>query len=144
MFSSDVSDEYELLSNCASVCVYWLASDVIKKRLEIKETKEGVKVQDCQVRVCNNVHELAKALAEGNKAKATGETLMNRDSSRSHCIFTIFVETAVNQAVRNSSSHFSNSLVYTLFFWYQQLSSKKEQTIRMGKLNLVDLAGSEK
>ena len=117
---------------------------MIKKRLEIKETKEGVKVQDCQVRVCNNVHELAKALAEGNKAKATGETLMNRDSSRSHCIFTIFVETAVNQAVRNSSSHFSNSLVYTLFFWYQQLSSKKEQTIRMGKLNLVDLAGSEK
>ena len=36
-----------------------------------------------------------RALAEGNKAKATGETLMNRDSSRSHCIFTIFVETAV-------------------------------------------------
>ena len=59
-----------------------------------------------------------KALAEGNKAKATGETLMNRDSSRSHCIFTIFVETAVK--------------------------ARHEQTIRMGKLNLVDLAGSEK
>ena len=67
---------------------------MIKKRLDIKETKEGVKVQDCQVRICNNVNELIKALAEGNKAKATGETLMNRDSSRSHCIFTIFVETA--------------------------------------------------
>ena len=67
--------------------------------------------------------ELVKALAEGNKAKATGETLMNRDSSRSHCIFTIFVETAVNN---------------------KQVNSKKESTIRMGKLNLVDLAGSEK
>mgnify|MGYP001626648897 CR=1 FL=1 len=67
--------------------------------------------------------ELVKALAEGNKNKATGETLMNRDSSRSHCIFTIFVETAVHA---------------------QQVNSKKEQTIRMGKLNLVDLAGSEK
>ena len=76
-----------------------VASDVIKKRLEIKETKEGVKVQDCQIRVCNTVQELIKALAEGNKAKATGETLMNRDSSRSHCIFTIFVETAVKAAV---------------------------------------------
>ena len=72
---------------------------MIKKRLEIKETKEGVKVQDCQIRVCNTVQELIKALSEGNKAKATGETLMNRDSSRSHCIFTIFVETAVKAAV---------------------------------------------
>lgn len=114
------------------------ASDVIKKRLEIKETKEGVKVQDCQVRICNNVNELIKALAEGNKNKATGETLMNRDSSRSHCIFTIFVETAVNAAV--SLSHLLSSFPSSL----QISSNKKEQTIRMGKLNLVDLAGSEK
>ena len=91
-----------MLIRCQFVEIYneeirdLLSSDVIKKRLEIKETKEGVKVQDCQIRVCNNVHELAKALAEGNKNKATGETLMNRDSSRSHCIFTIFVETAVD------------------------------------------------
>ena len=77
----------------------YAASDVIKKRLEIKETKDGVKVQDCQIRICNTVQELIKALSEGNKAKATGETLMNRDSSRSHCIFTIFVETAVKAAV---------------------------------------------
>lgn len=76
---------------------------MIKKRLDIKETKEGVKVQDCQVRICNNVNELIKALAEGNKAKATGETLMNRDSSRSHCIFTIFVETASHANVSKKS-----------------------------------------
>ena len=48
---------------------------------------------------------------------------MNRDSSRSHCIFTIFVETAVKNAVKKTG---------------------KDQTFRMGKLNLVDLAGSEK
>ena len=47
---------------CINSYFYELASDVIKKRLEIKETKEGVKVQDCQVRICNNVHELIKAL----------------------------------------------------------------------------------
>lgn len=83
-------------------CVF-VASDVIKKRLEIKETKDGVTVQDCQIRICNNVNELIKALAEGNKAKATGETMMNRDSSRSHCIFTIFVETASNAPVSDTS-----------------------------------------
>lgn len=43
---------------------------------------------------------------------------MNRSSSRSHCIFTIYVETAETQ--------------------------NDKQIIRMGKLNLVDLAGSEK
>ncbi len=72
-----------------------LAPDVIKKRLEIKEhTETGIQVQDCQIRICNSVGELQKCLQEGNRNKATGETLMNRDSSRSHCIFTIYVETA--------------------------------------------------
>lgn len=73
-----------------------LTTDVIKKRLEIKECpNEGVKVQEAEMRICNSVHELIKALAEGNRNKVTGETRMNHDSSRSHCIFTIFVETAV-------------------------------------------------
>ena len=73
----------------------FIAPDVIKKRLEIKENMEtGIAVQDCQIRICNSVSELQKCLQEGNRTKATGETLMNRDSSRSHCIFTIYVETA--------------------------------------------------
>jgi kinesin family protein 3/17 len=73
---------------------------VIKKRLEIKENHDsGVQVQDCQIKVCNSVAELQACLAQGNKSKAIGETLMNRDSSRSHCIFTIYVETAENQYV---------------------------------------------
>jgi len=71
------------------------APDVIKKRLEIKESADtGIHVQDCQIRICSSVSELQKCLSEGNRNKATGETLMNRDSSRSHCIFTIYVETA--------------------------------------------------
>ena len=38
--------------------------------------------------------DLDKALKEGNKMKSVGETLMNRDSSRSHCVFTIYIETS--------------------------------------------------
>ena len=82
---------------CVRIALYFmiLAPDVIKKRLEIKEHQEtGIQVQDCQIRICNSVTELQRCLQEGNKNKATGETLMNRDSSRSHCIFTIYVETA--------------------------------------------------
>ena len=82
------------------ICLFVLAPDVIKKRLEIKENHDsGVQVQDCQIKICNSVAELQACLAQGNKSKAIGETLMNRDSSRSHCIFTIYVETAENQYV---------------------------------------------
>jgi len=49
----------------------------------------------------------------------TGETAMNKDSSRSHSIFTIYVETS--EATKNG-----------------------ENKIKAGKLNLVDLAGSER
>ena len=47
-----------------------------------------------------------------------GETAMNRDSSRSHSIFSVTIE--VSEMVDGESK------------------------IRMGKLNLVDLAGSER
>ena len=49
----------------------------------------------------------------------TGETAMNKDSSRSHSIFTIYIETAEND-------------------------EDGDQRIKAGKLNLVDLAGSER
>jgi len=55
----------------------------------------------------------------GTLNRKTGETAMNKDSSRSHSIFTIYVETAENDLQGN-------------------------QKIKAGKLNLVDLAGSER
>ena len=57
----------------------------------------------------------------GKKNRTVGATLMNQDSSRSHSIFTITIET--------SDASFS---------------SDGEAHIRRGKLNLVDLAGSER
>jgi hypothetical protein len=96
------------------------ANDVVKQRLEIKEIgASGVSVQGCTIRICTSIKDIMQALIDGNRCKARGETLMNRDSSRSHCIFTIFVETAMP-------------------------ANNDADVIRMGKLNLVDLAGSEK
>ena len=54
----------------------------------------------------------------GWKNRSTGATLMNAESSRSHSIFTIFLEMAE--------------------------MCGEEEKIRAGKLNLVDLAGSER
>ena len=55
----------------------------------------------------------------GTANRMTGETAMNKDSSRSHSIFTIYVETA-------------------------EADEEGDQRIKAGKLNLVDLAGSER
>lgn len=55
----------------------------------------------------------------GTKNRMTGETAMNKDSSRSHSIFTIYVET-------------------------QEDDGNGEARFKAGKLNLVDLAGSER
>ena len=59
-------------------------------------------------------------MEKGNRNRATGATLMNKDSSRSHSIFTIVSEVCTKSAL-DGKDH-----------------------IRAGKLNLVDLAGSER
>ncbi len=65
----------------------------------------------------------------GTSQRKVGETAMNKDSSRSHSIFTIYIETSEE--------------VNTLFFKNLQ-DAKGETRIKAGKLNLVDLAGSER
>lgn len=67
----------------------------------------------------------------GQKNRAVGSTLMNQDSSRSHSIFTITIETRekIQTPVKGGS---------------KDGSSDGEGHIRVGKLNLVDLAGSER
>lgn len=55
----------------------------------------------------------------GTCNRKTGETAMNKESSRSHSIFTIYVETAETDPLG-------------------------ETRVKAGKLNLVDLAGSER
>ena len=60
-----------------------------------------------------------KVMHHGNKNRSTGATLMNKDSSRSHSIFTINVEMS-------------------------EVDQKGNERYVMGKLRLVDLAGSER
>ncbi|CAK1554392.1 unnamed protein product [Leptosia nina] len=88
--------------------------------LEVKERPDiGVFVKDLTGYVVHNADELEKIMAVGNKNRHIGATAMNIESSRSHAIFSITVE-----------------------------SSKKGEDgkmhVKMGKLHLVDLAGSER
>ncbi|MCP9266192.1 Osmotic avoidance abnormal protein 3 [Dirofilaria immitis] len=96
--------------------VHDLLSTNHTKKLEIKEHSErGIYVAGLSMHVCHDYKACQRLMKEGSENRHVGATLMNKDSSRSHSIFTVYVEVALNNG-----------------------------SIRIGKLNLVDLAGSER
>ncbi len=66
---------------------------------------------------------------------------MNQDSSRSHSVFTITVETANKE---DSATPASTSSPATDTSEGTSAAGGGKNTVRVGKLNLVDLAGSER
>ena len=68
--------------------------------------------------IVKSIPEMEQAMNFGTRNRKTASTKMNADSSRSHSIFTIYIETG------------------------EKVNG--EQQIKAGKLNLVDLAGSER
>jgi hypothetical protein len=98
--------------------------------LELKEhVDKGVYVKDLSTRMVNSVNEMDQLMNWGNKNRSVGATLMNEQSSRSHSIFTITIE---------SCESFSSAP------GAQAGAAAKDGKIIAGKLHLVDLAGSER
>ncbi|XP_059621248.1 kinesin-like protein KIF3A isoform X1 [Phlebotomus argentipes] len=92
----------------------------LNKSLEVKERSDiGVFVKDLSGYVVHNADDLENIMKLGNKNRAVGATKMNTESSRSHAIFSITVESS-------------------------ETDDNGEQHVKMGKLQLVDLAGSER
>ena len=51
-------------------------------------------IKDLSMNAAKTWDDMMEYMNIGNKNRSVGETLMNKDSSRSHSIFTIFVEVA--------------------------------------------------
>ncbi|XP_053307835.1 kinesin-like protein KIF17 [Spea bombifrons] len=97
-----------------------LLGEDTKQKLELKEHPErGVYVKALSLHTVHSVAECERIMETGWRNRSVGYTLMNKDSSRSHSIFTIHIEICSTDA--NGEDH-----------------------LRAGKLNLVDLAGSER
>ncbi|XP_019396959.1 PREDICTED: kinesin-like protein KIF17 isoform X1 [Crocodylus porosus] len=91
-----------------------------KQKLELKEHPEkGVYVKGLSLHTVHNVAQCERIMEIGWRNRSVGYTLMNKDSSRSHSIFTISME------------------IYTV-------DERGQDHLRAAKLNLVDLAGSER
>lgn len=86
-------------------------------KLDVKEdTNKGIYVKDLKWLNVTSIPEMDRAMTYGMNNRKTAATKMNAESSRSHSIFTIYIETATKKD--------GNML------------------IKAGKLNLVDLAVS--
>ena len=89
------------------------------KKLAIRESKDkGIFIEGLKFVTSKNIDGLLKAMDKGNKSRHTGKTAMNDESSRSHSIFTLYLETSEIK--------------------------EGQELYKAGKLNLVDLAGSER
>lgn len=88
-------------------------------KLELKESKDkGIFVKNLSTQTVKNINDINTAMVNGGNHRTVKATNMNEKSSRSHAIFTIYIETSEKQGDKN--------------------------LIKAGKLNLVDLAGSER
>ncbi|KAM8796368.1 kinesin-like protein KIF17 [Eudromia elegans] len=91
-----------------------------KQKLELKEHPEkGVYVKGLSLHTVQSVAQCERIMETGWRNRAVGYTLMNKDSSRSHSIFTIDMEICT-------------------------VDERGQDHLRAAKLNLVDLAGSER
>ncbi|GER34434.1 kinesin-related protein-like [Striga asiatica] len=93
--------------------------DKSKKPLALMEDgKGGVVIRGLEEEIVSSADEIYKILEKGLSKRRTAETLLNKQSSRSHSVFTITIH-------------------------IKEATPEGEELIKCGKLNLVDLAGSE-
>ncbi|PKA46272.1 125 kDa kinesin-related protein [Apostasia shenzhenica] len=84
----------------------------------MEDGKGGVFVRGLEEEMVHSSSEIYRILDKGSAKRRTAETLLNKQSSRSHSIFSITIHV-------------------------KEVTPGGEEVIKIGKLNLVDLAGSE-
>jgi kinesin family protein 3/17 len=118
-FIKTEGESKKFLVRCSFVEIYnEEVRDLLSKnnnKLDIREDpKKGTFVKDLTYITLKDTQDIHKCLEQGNKNRHVGATSMNDQSSRSHSLFTVYLEIEENGKIKS------------------------------GKLNLVDLAGSER
>ena len=90
-------------------CIYDLLNNQ-RKKLELKShPKKGIYVKDLNKIKVKTLDDMNRVMNKGNKNRSVGETAMNKGSSRSHSIFTIYVEFA-EKSQKKEMMHLRSSL----------------------------------
>jgi kinesin family member 15 len=89
-------------------------------KLQIREdTKKGIILEGETQVVVNSIEDVMAVINKGQVNRSVASTNMNRESSRSHAIFTAYIRVTT-------------------------VDTENQKTVRSSKLNIVDLAGSER
>lgn len=95
----DTDDSKKYLIRCSFLEIYNeeihdLLSDH-KSNLELKESPDkGVFIKDLSMNVVKTVNDMERWMTLGFKSRAVRATQMNAQSSRSHSIFTVYIESS--------------------------------------------------
>jgi len=103
-FIDEAEKETKFLVRCSYLEIYneqvldLLCNKKDSTALQLKEDpNKGTYVKGLTTVITKGTHETERALFAGLRNRKTGETAMNKDSSRSHSIFTIYVEQAMDE-----------------------------------------------
>lgn len=110
-------------------------------KIEVRESQSaGVFLSGPYLRIpVTTANDAFQLIAKGNKYRATAATQCNDESSRSHAILTIHVESRTSSL---KSIDFSSTLGSSQSMSINVTNNNAE--LRLGKIHLVDLAGSER
>ena len=119
--------EKKFMVRCSMVEIYnedifdLLQNEKNRPKLELRHTpSSGFFIKDMTQILVNSQEEMMRVLSIGNKGRKISETAMNANSSRSHTLMLVQVESV------------------------EGLDSSSQGRVTQSKLNLVDLAGSER
>ena len=126
--------EHKFLVRASYLQIYnEVVSDLLKEdrtHLTIREDeRKGVYVEGLSEWIVRSPDEILSLMAAGARARATGATLLNEQSSRSHAVFTLVVEQS--QRLEGGGGGAGEE-------------EGGRHRVLSAKLNLVDLAGSER
>jgi len=97
--ATSADESHQFLVRCSFVEIYQeKIRDLLSssdQQLKISEHPEsGVFIAGLKEKEVDNVEKMLKILSHGNKRRTTGSTAMNDQSSRSHSVFSVIVESS--------------------------------------------------
>ncbi|CAF0773701.1 unnamed protein product [Adineta ricciae] len=114
--------------------------DVNDKDLDVRDDAAGnTVVIGASEHRCRSVDDVVCLLKKGSNVRHTGATQMNDESSRSHAIFTLYIEQRHHD--KNSNA---NAVQASFDGLLKPLQSTFNESYLSAKLHFVDLAGSER
>lgn len=115
-----------------------------------EDSKLGVYVDGAVEETVNSPEDAARILATGYRNRHVGCTTMNRESSRSHAVFSLYIEISEQKKIENSEgidigsendSSISNSVCISK---NSQVNKTEIVRKRSSRFTMIDLAGSER